>query len=135
MITIRNNGAIVLSTSYWRTEHARQGLLYLSINAATLRLLVPAATLALLEDLPPVGTPCEITRAVLDGRETYQLAWLDDPTQPYVVELDRRQCDRRLPVAEDGRVLELRCYVHGDGTDGVREVRREPIQIGAEIAS
>ena len=135
MITIRNEGQVIVSTSYWSTEHARRGLLYLSINAGACRLLVPAVvTLQLLSDLPPVGTPCDLARAVLSGRATYQLAWDDGAPDPYVVEIDQRQCDRLLLRSENGRVLPLIWYSQGDG-DGALEVRRESIQIGTEVAS
>ncbi len=134
MIEISNDGAAITRTSYWRTEHAKQGLLYLSINAATLRLLVPPAVQRLLRELPPVGTPCELTRAVLDGRETYQLAWLDDAESPYVVEIDQRQCDRRWPKADEGRILSLVWYGQV-GVWGVVEQRREQIQLGEDVAS
>lgn len=134
MITIKNDGQTITETTYWATPHADKGLLYLSINAGALRLLVPAASAQLLSELPPVGTPCELTRSRLQGEEAYRLAWLDDPEEPYEVEIDVRQCDRRLASAENGRILTLICYTRGVG-DGVREARREQIQIGREVAS
>lgn len=135
MIAIQNEGASIASTTYWSTENAREGFLYLSINAATLRILVPMRTAVfLLAELPSVGTPCELHRSTLSGHETYQLLWLDDPEAAYAVEIDQRQCDRGVPAAEDGRVLSLVWYVAA-GAEGVREVRREQIQLGAVEAS
>jgi len=106
-VTVQNLGAELVSTSYWSTPHAQQGLLYVTINAATLRVLVPAATRALLAELPAVGTTCDLTSATLEGHETYQLTWRDDPDDPDIVEIDQAQCDRPIPAADAGRVLPL----------------------------
>jgi len=55
MIHIANDGQAVVSTSYWSTPHADAGYLYVSINAGAIRVLVPAATAYLLDELPPAG--------------------------------------------------------------------------------
>ena len=38
---IRNADQKVRATTYWGTEHARRGYLYLSFNGGALRVLVP----------------------------------------------------------------------------------------------
>ena len=125
MISISNDGPSIMSTTYWATEHARRGLLYLSINAGALRLLVPDAVRGeLIGSLPPVGTECE---AVISPA-TVRVVWLDDPEQPYEIEIDARQCDRRPLPEDDGRVLALVMYGR-DGSDGVVEIRREAATI------
>jgi len=40
--TIENDGPDIVTTNYWTTEHEQRGLFYVSINAGTCRLLVPA---------------------------------------------------------------------------------------------
>jgi hypothetical protein len=128
LIRLDNAGSTLLSTSYWATAHAQRGLLYLSINAGALRLLVPAAIRSDLEaGCPPVGTPCEVSQ----GRDRIEIAWLDDPARPWAIEIDARQCDRRLPDADSGRVLPLLWYVPllwyapGIGGESAVEIRRE----------
>jgi hypothetical protein len=56
-ISVRNRGAQITSTSYWRSEQAGGGFLFLTFNVATLRILVPTTAVALFDDLPPGGTP------------------------------------------------------------------------------
>ncbi len=129
-----SKGPVIVSTSYWRSQRAQQGLLYLSINAATLRLLVPPALLDVIGELPPVGTHCDLVASVQQGRGTYVLTWHDDPVSPYSIEIDQVQCDRPVTSANDGRVMPLIWYVPGDGPDEVREVRRESIQLGEQVA-
>ena len=133
-LQIANAGPVITQTNYWRSEAARAGFLFLSINARTLRLLVPAPVEHLLTELPAVGAPAELRRGAVDGKPTYELVWLDDPTEPFVVELDQRQCDRQWPRAEDGTLVPLVWYTQ-QGAEGVRERRRERIQIVAVVAS
>lgn len=139
MITIASNGPAIATTNYWSTEHAKRGLLYLSINAGTLRMLVPRASQHMLDDLPPVGRAVTLIRSTLHGKETYLLEW-EEPRHtgldPYVVEIDQEQYDRRIPDDEDGRVLPLVWYVQAQGSSiGVREARRERVQISKVVAS
>lgn len=126
MISIANEGPTVVSTTYWATEHAARGLLYASVNAGAVRVLVPPATERLLDDLPPEGTRATIRWR--DGRCTITL--YDRPSDPYGIEIDERQTDRRPPASDRGRVVPLVWYVQ-DGTEGVREVRRDArVRIG-----
>ncbi len=41
LVSITNDGPGVLETTYWSTEHARKGLLWVSVNAGAVRVLVP----------------------------------------------------------------------------------------------
>jgi hypothetical protein len=41
VLQIQNAGPEILATTYWQTEHARRGYLYLSFNGGALRVLVP----------------------------------------------------------------------------------------------
>lgn len=139
MIEIANDGPRITRTSYWRTEHARRrGLLYLSINAATIRVLVPdAIKRELLDGLPEVGRDVTISRGVWQGRETYVLQWDEPPSsglEPYSIDIDLAQSDRSWPAAEDGRVLPLVWYTQV-GVWGVHEARREQVQLGEVVAS
>lgn len=139
MIEIVNNGPTITRTSYWRTPHARRrGLLYLSINAGTIRVLVPPPIeRKLLSGLPPVGRGVTITRGTWQGRATYVIQW-DEPADtgldPYSIDIDQEQSDRRWPAAEDGRILPLVWYTPV-GVWGVREARRELVQLGEVVAS
>jgi hypothetical protein len=138
VIEIHNDGPAITRTSYWRTPHARRGLLYLSINAATIRVLVPdAIRRELLTGLPPVGRAVTLTRSEWQGRPTYVLQW-DEPAEtglePYSIDIDQEQSDRAWPSAEDGRILSLVWYTQV-GVWGVREARREQVQLGVVVAS
>lgn len=127
MITVVNDGPAITSTTYWSTPHAqRKGLLYVSINAGCVRVLVPDLVASLLDDLPPVGTPAELSWSLATRR--VDLALLDDPESPWVADLPIEQADRRPPPEDEGRVLALVWYRRAD-SEGVREVRRETVTI------
>lgn len=143
-IEIQNDGPAITRTSYWRTPHARAGLLYLSVNAATLRMLVPSkierALLSPTDGLPPVGRTVTLTDNTWQDRETYVLQW-DEPAdsglEPYSIDIDREQCDRPITpedIAIAGRVLPLVWYGQV-GVWGVRVLRRELVQVGEVVAS
>lgn len=40
-LTINSDGEKIVSSNYWDTSHAQQGLFYLSVNAGAFRLLIP----------------------------------------------------------------------------------------------
>jgi hypothetical protein len=72
-----------------------------------------------------------LARESYQGQASYRLSWLDDPASRYVVEIDRRQCDRTITAEESGRDLPLVWYVQtpSDDGEGCREIRRETIRV------
>jgi hypothetical protein len=147
-ISVTSSGPAVTATDYWFSVQADMGHLYLSSWHETLRILVPPKAEHVLAGLPPVGTAVELRRGTRDAYasaadlrqgtrtayETYRLTWLVAP--PHIVEIDLRLSDRRWPSDEDGTVAKLIWYSPVDGDMyGVRERRREVIQIGDVIAS
>lgn len=53
ILHIANHGPLVVSSTYWDTALAARGLLYLSINAGALRLLVPHSARQCISDMRP----------------------------------------------------------------------------------
>jgi hypothetical protein len=119
-VSVKNDGPLVVETNYWDLEHAARGLLFFSWNAGALRVLVPPAAERMLEELPPPGTECRYVQA----GDRAGLLYLDDPERPYFLDVDIRQCDRRLPPGDHGRRVLLLWYGKGEGR-GTRLLRRE----------
>jgi hypothetical protein len=134
IVLYHNDGPVLLSTTYWSTPNAANGLFHMSPLAGTLRLLVPAPAVHQLDELPPVGTRCDLTRMTIRGHRAYRLRWHDDPANPFALDLAEEQSAIPIPTGDDGRVFPLVWYAQ-DGAEGVREVRREAIQIGTTVAS
>jgi|GEM_PF-1912442 len=129
---IRNADQEVRATTYWGTEHARRGYLYLSFNGGALRVLVPEPAAGVLAQLPPEGTPCEYLQEGLPEEPGMPaLVWDDDPARPFRIAVSRHQVDRRLPPEDGGREVPLIWYVPDParGLEAVREVRRERVRL------
>lgn len=126
MITIANDGTRIASTNYWQTEHAAKGLVYLSVNAGAVRLLVPRGW-------PDLDNP-RVVRVTLQiiGAPAVGVAHIlleDGSHDPGYLTIDARQCDRAMPAADAGRELPLLVYGPGDDATGVRLVRKLPARI------
>ena len=125
-IEIRNQGQEIVSTTYWRTEHARRYLAYLSINAGALRLLWPGHAgdmTALLER----ASHAVLSRGPwpLEGvPDALELMLEDGSGAPWAAHMDARQADRLWTSADDGRALPLIVYGRGATPAGVAELGR-----------
>lgn len=130
-LVIVNTGPGIASTNYWSSPAGRGGYLHLSPSAGALRILVPPTVEHLLGNLPKVGTSAEIANDRDSGRPVYRLVWLDDPTEPIVID---QQGIGDLPRAAVGRVVPLVWYVAA-GETGVMERRREQVRISEVVTS
>lgn len=111
VMKIVNDGPYIVSTTYWQTEHARRGLLYLSLNAGTFRLLVPDA---LASEVPQM---CQGTRYVIVTRgamamgPTLEILFEDGSDAPYSIHLSMGQVDRLPLISDEGRT-DLRFLIY-----------------------
>lgn len=85
MFTIANNRQLVMSTSFWDSEHARQGSFFLSGNAGAWRLLVPDA---LLDILPECATAkwVEFHKVQLGQHPGWRLVFDDRSEAPFCLD-------------------------------------------------
>lgn len=108
MIRIENDGPLVVATNYFTTEHARLGLIYLSINASAFRLLVPSTC----QPIDAMGAKYIIvTRGKWpekDWRECFEFVWEDESDSPYHLIIETKNADR-LPIDSDVGCTDLRC--------------------------
>lgn len=96
LITIENNEAEIISTNYWQTEHAIRGLLYLSINAGTLRLLLPEQWTADISDMKTAKVVI-ISRGPWPAQgksDALELLFEDETDSPYMMHISAEQVDR-----------------------------------------
>jgi hypothetical protein len=133
MFRIDNDGARIVATTYWSTPHARAGLVYCSVNAGTVRLLVPHGSQGdelRRETSSATRAAVQLAGALDVGR--VHIVWGGGPlvpASPYAITIDVRQCDRSLPMTEAGRWVPLAIYGIGTGVDDVRLVRTWPALI------
>jgi hypothetical protein len=101
-IRIENDGADILNTNYWETEHAARGFYFLSANAGAFRLLVPDSQIA--ETAEWLSA-----REVIVSRGTWpdagksdalEILFEDYSESPYSIHLVSEQMDR-MPLDTD----------------------------------
>ena len=110
-LIIANNGADITQTNFWETPLNARGLFYVSVNAGTFRVLVPAQhSLAVAE----MQTAQFVT--VTRYWDMVEIIFDDRSRSPYTLQLDIRQFDR-LPLPTDSGRQDLTCtvWVHGQG--------------------
>lgn len=115
IISISNNGPDITATNYFETPHARRGLLYLSINAGALRILLPetVATEILKEVRQTVVVVAKFGFNERIGREGVALWFEDGSENPFVFDLSREQCDRALPDDQHGKPVIVSIWTAG----------------------
>lgn len=128
IISTENNDAEIISTNYWQTEHAARGLFYVSINAGTFRLLVPAVQEGAIAEMA-TAREVIVSRGAWPDMGKYdalEILFEDGSDSPFVLHLVADQADRMPTDAdrdrpgqpprwkcaiwtEDGKKLELPC--------------------------
>jgi len=117
MITIENNGADIVATNYWGTEHAARGLCYLSGNAGHWRLLVPRVVEHALSEMR-AGKSVIIESSTVQ-EDSCDVVFDDRTAAPFSLSVDRRQIDRSMTSrscqltvwTEAGKVLTFPCEI------------------------
>lgn len=117
MILIDNNGRDIASTNFWQSEHALRGLCYLSGNDGAWRLLVPAASQYMLDEMR-TGERAIIEPSIRNPA-CWDIVFDDGSDAPFSLSLDKRMVDRSMSPGDcvltvwtaDGKVLETTCLV------------------------
>ena len=120
MLTIANNGPDLAETNYWDSDHAAQGLCYLSGNAGVWRLLVPDLAES---SLPEMRTARTVTiEPSISMAGCLDVVFEDGTHSPFALTIDKRQVDRAMTPGRcrltvwtrlAGKVLDLACQVKG----------------------
>jgi hypothetical protein len=130
LIEIRNDGGKIIWSNFWQTEFNERGLFFLSINARTVRLLMPKRrTPAILE--MTTAKHIVLTRGRYENKDAVELLFDDGSDQPYGLWIDGGQTDRLWPPSEDGTKLPFLLY--GPRIDGAT-VTSEPFEYWTSTA-
>ena len=92
-LEIGNNGTEIVSTNYFNTWLAEKGLMFLSCNAGTFRLLMPDQHLHILNDLNKAGSVI-ITIGVHNNIDVIEILFDDGSNKPIALHISSEQCDR-----------------------------------------
>jgi len=97
VVTIENDGPRLIATNYWGTEQAAAGYYYLTTNAGTVRLLVPASR-AKPDQMKDMANTREVvlTRGTFMGHDNcVEVMFEDGSPSPYCIHIDSKQVDRQ----------------------------------------
>lgn len=127
-LMITNNGPAIIATNYWTTAAARAGKFYLSTNAGTFRLLVPAQHAGAVRDMR-TATLCVVSRgpmmlgehAVIDALE---ILFDDGTTDPFSMHLSPGQIDRMPLDIDSAHAWILTVWTHLVGERGRQVLER-----------
>lgn len=95
LIYVGNKGAEIAATNYFDTEHARNGLFYVSWNASTARILVPECCSSHINEMR-TGRICVISRGIFKGHDSLELMFDDDSDAPYALHIGMGSVDREI---------------------------------------
>jgi hypothetical protein len=124
-LIISNDGPRIVETNFWETRFDRDGLMYLSINARALRLLLPRNLEEYLADMASAKLVI-LSRPRNPGKYAMEILFDDGTDSPFALHLDTPQIDRLPPPEDDGRA-DLECTVWTQPRRGVpHEALRRP---------
>lgn len=104
-IQINNDEQKIIGTNYFETPNAQKGYAYVSINAAAIRLLAPDQVIEMLPKLK------SIWRVVVEfGGPHIRILFYDNEPDPFYLDIDHRQSDRRPAQEDAGRTIPFFIY-------------------------
>ncbi len=115
MLLIKNKGQAIAETNYWSSEHAANGLLYLSWNAGAARLLVPDAVKSMLAEMRGARYVLVSRGPWFEhgNRDSLELLFEDGSDSPFCVHLVAEQTDRLLPEDNQGGGFMVAVWTRG----------------------
>lgn len=115
LLVIGNRGQAIANTNFFDSEHARKGLFYLSWNAGAGRLLVPDCQKHLVSEMRTakyviISRGPWIEQGDIDALE---MLFEDHSDSPFVLMMSHAQCDRLLPVKDQGVGFFINVWTRG----------------------
>ena len=118
-IRIENEGCKVIATNWWSLPEAKQGYMYVSINAGAFRILLPDRDPEMLREMRTAEYVI-VTRGVLvmhghpPVKDGLEFLFEDHSDSPFSIHVSPQQVDRLIPASDEGRT-DLACLVYTEG--------------------
>lgn len=107
-IIVVNENRFIRSTNYWESELARQGVMYVAVNAGAFRLLLPDQSVTDLHEMR-TGTSVVVSRGTwytdhnAPQKDAFELLFEDGTDTPFSIHLTSEVVDRIPPEEDEGR--------------------------------
>jgi len=117
IIHVTNHGPLITVTNFWESPLAERGLLFCSVNAGAIRILLPRSRYADLEEMR-TGEYCILSRGPWPQEqkpEGIEIMWEDRSDSPYALHLDAESFDLLPGEPQAGREWVLSVWTQKDG--------------------
>jgi hypothetical protein len=117
LIEVSNHGPLLTATNFWESPLAERGLIFCSVNAGAIRVLLPPARYGDLNDMRPARY-CILTRGPWPEQgkaEGIEIMWEDGTDAPYALHLTPESFDLLPAEPEPGREWVLTAWTAKDG--------------------
>jgi len=114
LIEVTNHGPLITATNFWESPLAERGLLFCSVNAGAIRVLLPRSRYADLNDMR-TAEYCVLSRGPWAGKDGIEIMWEDHSDSPYVLQLTPESFDLLPGEPESGREWVLSVWSNKDG--------------------
>lgn len=116
-IRVSNHGPLITSTNYWDSDLARQGKVFVSVNAGAVRVLLPPVRYPDLTDMRQAKY-CVLSRGPWPAerrQEAVEIMWEDESQSPYTMHLTPESFDLLPAEPEPGREWICSVWMAKDG--------------------
>lgn len=120
-IVVENDKGKIIRTNFFETEREDKGVLYLSFNAATFRLLLPKEKEYTISEMK-TAKDIVITRGPFSGAFIIEILFDDLTSTPFCMHLSRTQVDLLID-ADKKTTYELDFIVYGEGLRPLLETK------------
>ena len=98
MITVNNDGPLLISTNYFYSDHAKAGFAYLSWNAGAARLIIPDNRY---DWIPEIKTGKSVI--IEHSADGIVIVFDDGSNTPFCITVDHKQTDRAIIDSDIGK--------------------------------
>ena len=106
-LMIVNDGQDITSTTFWESDLAAAGCVYVSWNAGAARVLIPDSLVSAVDEMKAAGSVI-ISRgrwAAVGRDDALELMFEDGSESPYCLHIVQEQTDRLIPEGGQGSGL------------------------------
>lgn len=103
LIMISNEGEKLKETNYWEHELAKQGIVYITCNAGSIRVLIPNSKEFFIPEIK-TGKIVEIETSVVNNRSMFDLFFMDGTPTPFCLSVEKSMIDRSIKKNDKGRL-------------------------------
>lgn len=110
-----NDGALIRRTDFFDSNHAKAGKVFVSVNAGTLRLLIPSSQAAIVQEIKSAKYVILSRGPWPAERQTdgFEILFEDESDSPFVLHLSTTSFDLLPADPDPGRGWRLSAWVEG----------------------